>query len=99
MPYCTWYQNSPALALQHVYNQRSGRILLVCRKPPVQQIGLMLELNKHPKATLMPLVRGESMRDASILDGAVVLIGMAIKKANGQIVIALVNGEFTLRKL
>lgn len=47
----------------------------------------------------MPLVRGESMRDASILDGAVVLIGMAIKKANGQIVIALVNGEFTLRKL
>jgi len=65
----------------------------------VQQIDLMRELNKHPQATFMLRVRGDSMRDAGILDGAVVLVDKAIKPANGQIVIAVVDGEFTCKTL
>ena len=59
----------------------------------------MRELNKHPQATFMLRVRGDSMRDAGILDGAVVLVDKAIKPANGQIVIAVVDGEFTCKTL
>jgi DNA polymerase V len=65
----------------------------------VQQIDLMQELNKHPQATFMLRVRGDSMRDAGILDGAVVLVDKAIKPANGQIVIAVVDGDFTCKTL
>jgi DNA polymerase V len=65
----------------------------------VQQIDLMQELNKHPQATYMLRVRGDSMRDAGILDGAVVLVDKAIKPANGQIVIAVVDGDFTCKTL
>lgn len=65
----------------------------------VQQIDLMRELNKHPQATFMLRVRGDSMRDAGILDGAVVLVDKAIKPANGQIVIAVVDGDFTCKTL
>ncbi|MEY2802845.1 MAG: LexA repressor, partial [Pseudomonadota bacterium] len=39
----------------------------------VQRVDLMAQLIRHPQATFMLRVRGDSMRDAGILDGSVVL--------------------------
>ena len=65
----------------------------------IERIDLMRHLVKHPQATFMLRVRGHSMRDAGILDGAVVLVDRAIKPAHGHIVIAVVDGDFTCKRL
>ncbi|PUE43644.1 LexA family transcriptional regulator [Limnohabitans sp. Hippo3] len=65
----------------------------------VERIDLMHQLIKHPQATFMLRVSGESMRDAGILDGAVVLVDKAIQPESGHTVIAVVDGEFTCKTL
>jgi DNA polymerase V len=44
-------------------------------------------------------VRGESMREAGIFDGDVLLVDRAIKPCHGQIVVAVVDGDFTCKEL
>jgi DNA polymerase V len=44
-------------------------------------------------------VRGESMREAGIFDNDVLLVDRAVKPAHGQIVVAVVDGEFTCKQL
>lgn len=65
----------------------------------VQRVDLMAQLIRHPQATFMLRVRGDSMRDAGILDGSVVLVDRAIAPRNGHIVIAVVDGEFVCKTL
>ena len=65
----------------------------------VQRIELMSQLVRHPQATFFVRIRGDSMRDAGILDGSVVLVDRAIKPHHGHIVIAVVNGDFTCKRL
>ena len=65
----------------------------------IERIDLMHQLVKHPQATFMLRVAGHSMRDAGILDGAVVLVDRAIKPENGHIVVAVVDGDFTCKTL
>lgn len=65
----------------------------------VQRIDLMAELIKHPQASFLMRVRGESMREAGILDGDVVLIDRAITPRSGHVVITVVDGEFTCKTL
>ncbi len=65
----------------------------------VQRVDLMAQLIRHPQATFMLRVRGDSMRDAGILDGSVVLVDRAIVPRNGHIVIAIVDGEFVCKTL
>jgi len=65
----------------------------------VERIDLMQQLVKHPQATFYIRVRGESMRDVGILDGSVVLVDRAIAPADGQIVLAVVDGDFTCKTL
>ncbi len=64
-----------------------------------QRIDLMAQLIRHPQATFMLRVRGDSMRDAGILDGSVVLVDRAIAPRHGHIVIAVVDGEFVCKTL
>jgi DNA polymerase V len=65
----------------------------------VERIDLMNHLVKHPQATFMLRVRGQSMRDAGILNGSVVLVDKAIKPQSGHIVVAVVDGDFTCKTL
>lgn len=65
----------------------------------VERIELMSQLVRHPQATFFVRIQGDSMRDAGILDGAVVLVDKAIKPQHGHIVIAVVDGEFTCKRL
>lgn len=65
----------------------------------VERIELMNQLVKHPQATFYVRIQGDSMRDAGILDGSVVLVDKAIKPRHGHIVIAVVDGDFTCKRL
>lgn len=65
----------------------------------VERIELMNQLVKHPQATFYVRIQGDSMRDAGILDGSVVLVDKALKPRHGHIVIAVVDGDFTCKRL
>lgn len=64
-----------------------------------ERVDLNKELIKHPLATFMMRVRGASMREAGIDDGDVVLVDKAIKATHGHIVVAVVDGDFTVKRL
>jgi DNA polymerase V len=64
-----------------------------------KRIDLNEILIKHPQATFMMRVRGSSMRDAGIDDGDVVLVDRAIRPCHGHVVVAIVDGEFTIKSL
>ena len=63
------------------------------------RIDLMAELIKHPQATYLLRVRGLSMMDAGLGDGDTIIVDRAIKPTNGHIVVAVVDGEFTVKHL
>ena len=64
-----------------------------------KRIDLIERLITHPQATYLMRVRGLSMVEAGIGDGDVVVVDRAIKPRNGQIVVAIVDGEFTVKYL
>ena len=56
-------------------------------------------LIKDPQATFFLRVQGDSMRDAGILDGSVVVIEAGLTPKPGDIVVAELDGGFTLKRL
>ncbi len=64
-----------------------------------RRIDLIERLITHPQATYLMRVRGLSMIEAGIFDGDVVVVDRAIKPRSGHIVVAVVDGEFTVKHL
>lgn len=62
-------------------------------------IALNAALIKHPQATFLMRVSGALMRDAGIDDGDVVLDVRALRPIHGSIIIAVVVGNFTCKRL
>ncbi len=62
-----------------------------------------LDLNehlvKHKAATFFVKVEGSSMEDAFIFAGDILVVDRAEKPQNKKIVLALLNGEFTVKRL
>jgi DNA polymerase V len=62
-----------------------------------------LDLNElcilHPAATYFLRAQGDSMIDAGIFPGDVIVVDRSITAAHGDIVIASVNGELTVKRL
>jgi DNA polymerase V len=61
-----------------------------------------LDLNdlliQHPAATFMVRVRGDSMKNAGIYDGSILVVDCKLEAVPGKIVLAVVNGEFTVKR-
>lgn len=53
----------------------------------------------HPQATFLMRVSGTSMQDAGIGDGDMLVIDRAIKPRHGHVVVAVVDGEYTVKYL
>ena len=64
-----------------------------------QAIDLNKVLIKHPSATFFVRVAGDSMIDANIFEGDVLVVDRALEPKHNDIVIAVVYGEFTLKRL
>jgi len=62
-----------------------------------------LDLNElcvaHPAATYYARVTGDSVKDAGIWDGDLVVVDRAIEPRHGHIVVAAVDGEMTIKRL
>jgi len=56
-------------------------------------------LIEHPSRTVLVRVKGDSMMDAGILDGDLVVVEKTAAAKRGDIVIAIVDGQFTLKTL
>jgi DNA polymerase V len=63
------------------------------------EVDLNTYLVSHPASTFMVTVKGDSMRDAAILDGDMLLVDSSIEPRNGKIVVAVINGELTVKRL
>lgn len=62
-------------------------------------LDLTRELVTHPQATYLLRVRGDSMRDAGIADGDMLIVDKALAPRHGHIVVAEVDGQFTVKQL
>ena len=65
----------------------------------VNRVDLTAKLITHPQATFLLKVSGESMRDAGIFNGDTLVVNKALKPRHGHIVVAVVDGEFTVKQL
>lgn len=65
----------------------------------LDQLDLNDFLIKHPNATFFMRVSGDSMVDAGIFDKDILIVDRSLNAHNGQVVIAAVNGELTVKRL
>ncbi|KAA9001700.1 translesion error-prone DNA polymerase V autoproteolytic subunit [Affinibrenneria salicis] len=64
-----------------------------------QRINLNDVCVQHPAATYFVRVCGDSMVDASINDGDLVVVDSSLQARHGDIVIAAIGGDFTIKRL
>jgi DNA polymerase V len=62
-----------------------------------RHIDLNDELIAHPSATFLVRVEGDSMREAGILDKDTLVVDRSLNPVNKSVVVALLNGEFTVK--
>jgi DNA polymerase V len=69
--------------------------------PAEQYVEQTLDLNellvKHPAGTFFVRVSGDSMVQAGIFPGDILVVDRTLDATNGSIVIAAVDGEFTVK--
>ena len=64
-----------------------------------ERISLDKELIKNKEATFFARVSGESMINAGLEDGDLIVIDRSIEPANNKIAVWFVEGEFTVKRL
>lgn len=64
-----------------------------------ESIDLNRELVRHPATTFYARAVGDSMKDCGIDDGDLLVIDKAIDPQEGDIVVAYIDGEFTLKRV
>lgn len=65
----------------------------------MDSIDLNKELVRHPATTFYARAVGDSMKDCGIDDGDLLVIDKSIEPQNGDIVVAYIDGEFTLKRV
>jgi DNA polymerase V len=83
--------------------------LFLCRvsagfpSPADDHLDKHLDLNemliKHPAATFLVRVAGDSMTGAGINHDDILVVDRSVEPANGKVVIAVLNGELTVKRL
>jgi DNA polymerase V len=64
---------------------------------------LKIDLNKHlirnPSATFFGKVKGQSLKNAGIEDGDLMVIDRSVSPKNNKIVVVFLDGEFTAKRI
>ena len=80
----------------------SGSVVAGFPSPAEQYMEPPLDLNellvKRPAATYFVRVSGDSMSGAGINDGDVLVVDRSLRPADGDIIIACVDGDFTVKR-
>lgn len=64
-----------------------------------QSIDLNKVLVHNPSSTFYARVKGNSMKDANIDDGDLLIIDKSIEPSNGKIAVCFIDGEFTVKRI
>ena len=64
-----------------------------------RHLDLNQHLIKHPAATFIVTATGDSMTDAGIHSGDLLIVDKSLEAQHGKIVIAALNGELTVKRL
>ena len=79
----------------------SGSVVAGFPSPAEQYLEPPLDLNelmvKRPAATYFVRVEGDSMVGAGIRDGDLLVVDRSLRPADGDVIIASVDGEFTVK--
>jgi DNA polymerase V len=71
--------------------------------PAEDYIEKKLDLNElvvqHPVATFFVRVEGRSMEEAGIHSGDILVVDRSLEAVNGKIVVAMLGGDFTVKRL
>ncbi len=71
--------------------------------PAEDYIQLPLDLQEllvtHPAATFFVKIQGDSMEGAGLHSGDILVVDRSLTPQSGKIVVALINGEFTVKRL
>jgi DNA polymerase V len=71
--------------------------------PALDFVDLTIDLNQHliknPAATFYGRVKGESLKNAGINNGDLLVIDRSLKPINGKIAVCYINGEFTAKRI
>lgn len=95
---------------QNDYNSRGLSLPLYESKvqagfpsPADDYVGKSLSLDEYlidrPASTFFVKATGESMNKAGIYEGSLLVVVKSVEPTNNKIVIAVVNGEFTVKRL
>ncbi len=64
-----------------------------------EDIDLGQYLMPRPNSTFLVRVKGDSMTNAHIPENALLVVDRSVKPTSGRIVVAIVNNEFTVKRL
>lgn len=71
--------------------------------PALDYLDLTIDLNreliKKPASTFYARVKGQSMKNAGIDDGDLLVVDRSIAPSNGKIAVCCVDGEFTVKRI
>lgn len=94
---------SLSTAVQYELPLLLARIAAGFPSPADDHIEKSLDLNeyliKHPAATFFVRVEGDSMINAGIRSGDILIVDRAAEVKNNSIVIAQLDGEFTVKRI
>lgn len=80
----------------------SSKIKAGFPSPADDTVERKLDLNdlivKHPSSTFFVKVTGDSMVGAGIQEEDILVVDRALNARNGSIILAILNGEFTVKK-
>ncbi|MCO6494500.1 MAG: translesion error-prone DNA polymerase V autoproteolytic subunit [Bacteroidetes bacterium] len=71
--------------------------------PALDFIDVSIDLNrhliKHPSATFYGRVKGDSLKNAGISNGDLLVIDRSLEPKNGKIAVCFIDGEFTAKRI
>ena len=64
-----------------------------------RRLSLDAHLIQHRESTFFMRVAGHSMRELGIFDGDLLIVDRSVPAAHGSVIVAVVDGEFTVKQL
>jgi len=90
---------SSSLPLPHAFNPVVGGFPSPAEGYFEGSIDLNRKLVNHPATTFYAHVQGDSMRGRGIEDGDLVVVDKSLEPQEGDIVVAFIDGEFTMKTI
>lgn len=92
-------QPSASLVLPLIEASVRGGFPSPAEDAPGKLFDLMEYIAPRPVTTFIVRVSGDSMQDAGIRDGSLMTVDRSLQASHGDIVVAVVDGDFTVKQL